>query len=44
MTVTDISQPIEVSAVSPTTGWVDLEKAAEKWVESNITYPETLLS
>ena len=34
ITVADISQPIEVSAVSPTTGWVDLEKAMERIVEA----------
>ena len=37
VTVTDISQPVQVSAVSPTTGWEDwenLEKARERMVEA----------
>ncbi len=43
--VTDITKPIDVSAVSPPTGWVDLRKVTEKWTEtkyklsSNFTDP-----
>ena len=37
ITVANISQPVQVSAVSPTTGWEDwenLEKAGERMVEA----------
>jgi hypothetical protein len=34
VTVSDITKPIEVSAVSPTTGWVDWERVMEKWMET----------